>query len=99
MKQNLKANLAVNNKEVKMNPFVQSYVSNVAMGIVSSLKGVDYISLVEIKLEKDSVTIKVNKEDITLTPFPNDIIASTMKGLVSSLKGVNDIKTIEIHLK
>ena len=99
MKKNLKAKLMVNSKEVEMNPFVESYVSNVAIGIVSSLKGVDYINSVEIKQEKDSVTIKINKEDITLTPFPSDIIISTIKGLVSSLKGVNDIKTIEIHLK
>lgn len=96
MKQELKARLSVNTKEIEMNQFVESLVAQVVFGIVSTLKGVDYIKTIFVDIDKGQVTIKVNNEEIALTPFPNDIIASTLTGMVSPLKGADKVDTLEI---
>ena len=98
MKQNYKSKLNVNKKEIDMNPLVEDFVSHVSVGIVNSLKGVDYLKTVEIHLDKSEVKIKVNGEEIKVTPFPNDFIANTIRGLVSSLKGVDEITTVSVKV-
>ncbi len=98
MKQNANAKLWVNKQELEMNPFVNSFVADTTIGAINSLKGVDYIKSIDMKIDKGEVSITVNNEDIPLTPFPNDIIANTFTGLVSTLKGADDIKQIEIRV-
>lgn len=99
MKQNVKAKLWVNKKEIEMNPFVDSFVAYTTLGAVNSLKGVDYIKTVDLKIDQGDVSITVNKQNIPLTPFPNDIIANTFIGLVSSLKGTDEMKMLEIKVE
>ena len=96
MKLEYKAKMRVNGKTIEMNPFVESYVAHVAAGIVESLKGVDYLSKIEIKQDGQEVKVAVNGDEISLTPFPNDLITGTLKGLLLTLKGVDDIKTLQI---
>jgi hypothetical protein len=96
LKLEYKAELAVNAREIELNPFVESYVAHVAAGIVESLKGVDYLNRIEIKQDGEEIKIAVNGDDIPLTPFPNDLIANTIKGMVSDLKGVDEIKALKL---
>jgi hypothetical protein len=96
LKLQYKAELAVNAGKIKMNPFVESYVAHVAAGIVESLKGVDFLSRIEIKQDGEEIKIAVNGDDIPLTPFPNDLIARTIRAMVSDLKGVDEIKALEL---
>jgi len=101
MKLEYKAKLTANGKAIEMNPFVESYVAHVVAGIVESLKGVDYLSKIELKQDGQEIQINVNGDDIPLTPLPNDLIAGTLKGMLADLKGVDEIKklSIEVNIK
>jgi hypothetical protein len=99
MKKNLVAELAVNKASVKLNPFVEEFLTRTVAGAVSSLKGTENIREVELYLGQGDVKLMVNGNEIRLTPFPKEIITSTMTGLVSSLKGVGKIDTVKITVK
>ena len=99
MKENYKAKLLVNKKPVELNPFVEEYLARISVGIVTSLKGIEYIRKIEIRHEYDDVTITVNGEEVSLTPFPVKIITNTLRGIVSTLKGIDDIKNLHIGVE
>ena len=92
------AKLSINGADVAVNDFVESYLANIVVGTALSLKGVDYLRNIELKLEGTDISILVNGEDIALTPFPGDLIAGTIKGLVSSLKGVKGISSLHVRV-
>jgi len=95
----LKMKLFVNKESVELNPFVMEYLARISIGIVSSLKGVDYIRTIEIHDEHNDVKIKVNGEEVSLTPFPVKVISSTLHGVVSTLKGIGDIVSLHIDVE
>ncbi|HJX03644.1 MAG TPA: hypothetical protein VJ488_03690 [Dehalococcoidia bacterium] len=99
MKAKYTSKLSVNGVDIAVNDFVESYLANIVVGTVLSLKGVDYLRNIELKLEGTDVSIRVNGEEISLTPFPNDLIAGTIKGLVSSFKGVKGINSLHVHVE
>ena len=96
MREDYKAKLLVNKKPVELNPFVEEYLARISVGIVTSLKGIDYVRSIEIHHEHDDVTVAVNGAEVSLTPFPVKIIANTLRGLVSTLKGIDDIKSLHV---
>ena len=91
-----KATVQVNGSPLELNEFVEAYIAEVAIAIVKSLKGVDYIKKVEYHHEKDDIEVKVNGEDIELTPFPIEIINSTLLGIMEPLKGTDNIERLDI---
>ena len=99
MEKNLKAELAVNNVSVELNPFVEEFLTRTVVGAVSSLKGVENIRDLELNLELGDIKLVVNGNELPLTPFPRDIITSTITGLVSSLKGVSKIDSLKVNVK
>lgn len=99
MKQNYKAQLQVNKKPVELNPFVEEFLARISIGVVTSLKGIDYIRTIKIHHEHGDVGITVNGEEVSLTPFPVMIIANTLSGLASTLKGVDNIKSLDISVE
>lgn len=98
MTRRFKAMMQINKKDIEMNPFVQSFVTNITLGAINCLKGVDYLRIVELHVDRGDVEIIINGEEVELTPFPNDIIANTIKGLIIPLKGIDEVKTIDIQL-
>jgi hypothetical protein len=99
MKESYKAQLQVNRKPVELNPFVEEFLARISVGVVTSLKGVDYLRTIKIHHEHDDITIAVNGEDVSLTPFPVMIIANTLRGLASTLKGVDSIKSLDVSVE
>lgn len=95
----LRAELAVNNASVELNPFVEEFLTRTVVGAVSSLKGTEDIHDLELHLEQGDVKIVVNGNELPLTPFPNGIIANTITGLVSALKGVGKVDNLNITIK
>jgi hypothetical protein len=90
--------LKVNGLDVLMNKFVESFLAHTVVGAVHSLKGVDFLKQILLKIDGSDVSITVNGADIPLTPFPNELIANTIIGLVSSLKNVDTVKTLDIRV-
>jgi hypothetical protein len=49
-----RAELKVNGKEIKLNNFVESFISQTVIGMVKSLRGVGDIETVDLRLSKKS---------------------------------------------
>ena len=47
------AELAVNGEKVKLNNFVQGFISQTLIGMVKSLHGIDNIKTIELKISKN----------------------------------------------
>jgi hypothetical protein len=100
MKESFQTKLWVNNKDIELHPFVEQFVAGAVTGAVRTLKGVDEIRTLEMKMVKRAVTLAVNGKTLDLTQFPNDILASTVSGVVSSLKGVDTvIESLQLDIK
>jgi hypothetical protein len=99
MNKNLRAELAVNNVSIELNPFVEEFLTRTVVGAVSSLRGAENIRDLELHLERADVKIVVNGNELPLTPFPKDIITNTITGLVSSLKGVNKVDSLRVKVR
>jgi hypothetical protein len=99
MDKNLRAELEVNKVSIKLNPFVEEFLTRTVVGAVSSLKGATNIQNMELYVKKGDVKLVVNGSELPLTPFPRDIITNTITGLVSSLKGVGKIDSLKINVK
>ena len=99
MKEVFETKLWVNNKDIELNPFVEQFLAGTVTGGVRTLKGVDVVRTVELKMLKNAVTLVVNGKALELTQFPNDIISSTVAGVVSSLKGVDRVNSLQIDIK
>ena len=99
MKEIYEAKLWVNNKDIELNPFVEQFVAGTVSGGVRTLKGVEVVRTVELRMVKRAVTLVVNGKALELTQFPNDIISSTVAGVVSSLKGVDKVGNLQIDIK
>ena len=46
------AELNVNGENIKLNPFVQAFISNSVIGMTQSLDGVDDVETLELKITK-----------------------------------------------
>jgi hypothetical protein len=44
--------LTVNGKEIELNNFVESFISQTVMGMVKSLRGIDSIEAIDLKISK-----------------------------------------------
>jgi hypothetical protein len=99
MKESFETKLWVNNKDIELHPFVEQFVAGTVAGGMRTLKGVEVLRTVELKMVKRSVTLVVNGKTLELTQFPNDIISNTVTGVVSSLKGVDQIDSLQIDIK
>lgn len=91
-----KAELMINKSRVELNPFVEEYLARISAGIVTSLKGIDYVRNVQIYDRHGDIQIKVNGDDVAIKPFPVKIIGNTLRGLVSALKGVNEVDNLDV---
>lgn len=50
-----KAELTVNGKKIELNDFVQGFISQTLMGMAKSLRGVDNIETIELKISKKEI--------------------------------------------
>ncbi|MDH4299223.1 MAG: hypothetical protein OEV57_02900 [Dehalococcoidia bacterium] len=99
MGKNPRAELAVNEVSIKLNPFAEQFLARTVVGAVSSLRGTEDIRELELYLPQGDVRLVVNGNELPLTPFPKEIFTNTITGLVSSLKGVGRIDTLKITVK
>lgn len=96
MSEHPRAKVLVNESPIELNEFVESYFAFVSIGIVKTLKGVDFVKKVEFHQEKGDVTVKVNGNEISITQFPNDIINSTLMGILAPLKGFDKVEQLDV---
>ena len=99
MKESYQTKLWVNQNDIELNPFVEQFVAGTVTGGVRTLKGVDDLRTVELRMTNGSVTLVVNEKKVELIQFPNDIIRSTVTGVVSALKGVDKVDNLKLDIK
>jgi len=100
MKEVFETKLWVNNKDIELHPFVEQFVAGTVTGGVRTLKGVDTVRTIELRILKRAATLLVNGKTLELTQFPNDIISSTVAGVVTALKGVDMvIDSLQLDIK
>jgi len=100
MKESYQTKLWVNNKDIELHPFVEQFVAGTVTGGVRTLKGVEVMRTVELRILKGAVTLLVNGKPLDLTQFPNDILCSTVTAVVSSLKGVDKVvESLQLDIK
>ena len=46
------ADLTINGKKIELNSFVESFISQTVIGMVSSLRGADNIETIDLKISK-----------------------------------------------
>ncbi len=46
------ADLTINGEKIELNSFVESFISETVMGMVKSLRGVDHIKTIDLKITK-----------------------------------------------
>lgn len=99
MEGSFKAELWGNGVSIDLNPFVEEFLARTVAGAVSSLKGVEEVRSLELRLERGDVSIIVDRNELVLTSFVNDIVASTLIGLVSALRGVDKVESLRITIE
>jgi len=99
MNEDFKAELAVNNEPIELNPFTEQFLARTVIGGVSSLRGAESVRDLELRLERGDVTLVVNGDELPVTPFPGEVITNTVTGLVSTLKGVGKMESVRISIK
>lgn len=100
MKESFHAELRVNTKDIELQPFVEQYVAGAVTGAVRTLKGVDELRTLEMKMARKAVTLAVNGKTLETTQFLNEILGSTVVGIVGPLKGVDkEIDDLQLDVK
>ncbi|MBN2361514.1 MAG: hypothetical protein JXR83_18830 [Deltaproteobacteria bacterium] len=90
--------LSVNETQVDLDYFAQSFVDHVVAGMLESLEGTSPIKNLTLAIDGDAVAIQLNGAPIPTNPFASKIIKSTVLGMVSSLKGASDPKKLQLTL-
>jgi hypothetical protein len=95
-------NLTVNDITIKLENFTETYVEQVTMGMLRSLKGVSEIEKVKVSIDQTGkVLVVLNNADFPLKEFAQKIIRSTYIGLLAPLKGVDKdkpLKNLELNI-
>ena len=95
---NFRAQLAVNDGPIELNPFVEQFLAGAVIGGVSCLRGAEDVHDLELSVQRGDVGLVVNGEEVPLNAFPRDIITGTIMGLVSSLKGAGKVDKVRVRI-
>ncbi len=90
--------LKVNEVNIPLSFFVQTYFDRVMDGIVGSLENTSPVETLNLEAGTDAITLTLNGSPVVLNEFVRHIIRSTAEGMISSLRGVDKIKTFTISI-
>ena len=97
----VKTSLKVNNQQLELNPFVESFVYHIAGAMVASLKDTGAIKKLQLEvLDSGDVKMNLNGKDVPLNIFVTEIFFNTLSGMVKDLKGVEGkLKTLVLIIQ
>ena len=102
-KQDLLAEVIINDKTLPTNKFTNNIVANSIMGMIKSLKTPKINTIdIEIKdIEDDiinsKITLKINGDDIKINKFTQSILKETIYAVINTLKS-DEIKNLKIKV-
>lgn len=102
--ENKEIKLKLNNINIGLNEFTQTFMINTIFSMVHSLKiDREKYNTLTIKMSEENNSLTVNEENIKINTFVKKILKETIYGMLKSLKtkeyGVDEIKDIEINIR
>ena len=98
--------ILINDKNLEINEFTKSIVSNSIKGMVKSIKTEDDIKRIDIEisdigedLSHADISVKTNGHDVELNTFTQSIMKETIYAVINSLKIDDDIRKITVEVK
>ncbi len=95
--------LAVNDKPVDTDYFIEGFLDHTVAGMIMSLEGTPkirkQIEKMDIAVNAGQVKISVNSQAVPANAFVNKLFINTLTGIVSTLKGVANPGKIDIHIE
>lgn len=97
----MKATLQVDGKKVEMNPFVETYLSNICLAILRSLKDTQDAQRVVFQIKGKDLELKVDDRPVDLhtkKAFAKVIVRDTLLGVLAHLRGIRGWTEIQVEL-
>jgi molybdopterin-guanine dinucleotide biosynthesis protein B len=98
--------IKINDKDLEINSFTRTIVSNSIKGMVSAIKTEDNVRTIDIEImniEKElidaDISLKTNGHDVEINEFTQGILKETIFAIISSLKVDEKIKEIKIKVE
>jgi molybdopterin-guanine dinucleotide biosynthesis protein B len=96
----------INDKNLEINEFTTSIVSNSIKGMVNSIKTEDNVKTIDVEISEigddltdASISLKTNGHDVELNAFTQGILKETIYAIVNSLKIDDEIKKITVKVE
>ena len=98
--------IKINDKDLEINSFTRTIVSNSIKGMVSAIKTEDNVRTIDIEImniEKElidaDISLKTNGHDVEINEFTQGILKETIFAIISSLKVDEKIEEIKIKVE
>ncbi|APV44136.1 hypothetical protein Dform_00786 [Dehalogenimonas formicexedens] len=90
--------LKVNDVNIPLSFFVQTYFDRVMDGIIGSLENTGSAETLMLEGSNNSVALTVNGLPVAMNEFVRQIVRKTAEGMISSLRGIEKIDTFNISV-
>ena len=90
--------LKVNDVNIPLSFFVQTYFDRVMDGIAGSLENTGSVQTLTLEGSNESVSLTLNGSPVAMNEFVRHIVRKTAEGMISSLRGVDKITTFNIRI-
>ena len=99
-------NILINDKNLEINEFTTSIVSNSIKGMINAIKTEDNVKTIDVEISgigedmsDAEITLKTNSHDVELNAFTQGILKETIYAVVNSLKIDEEISKITIRVE
>ena len=90
--------LKVNDVNIPLSFFVQTYFDRVIDGIVGSLESTGPVETLNLEAGTDTIALTLNGSLVAMNEFVRHIVRGTAEGMISSLRGVDKIENFRINI-
>lgn len=93
------ASLHVNGRAVEINPFLETYLANVCLAILNSLKGTEGAQRALFRIRGKELELVVDDKPVDLhlrTAFAMVLVRDTLLGVLAHFRGVRGWKEIQV---
>jgi hypothetical protein len=97
----MKSTLRVDDCDIELGPFVETYLANVCRAILDSLKGTAGAQRAEFRIEGKGLELLVNDQPVDLgmdKGFARVIVRDTVLGVLAHLRGTRGWTQIQVEL-
>jgi hypothetical protein len=90
--------LIVNEVNIPLSFFVQTYFDRVMDGIVGSLESTGAVETLKLEAGGENIALNLNGSPVAMNEFVRHIVRRTAEGMISSLRGVDKISAFTISI-